>query len=84
MTSKEKMFVVMYAPSDDYSTENATVKVTARSVDGDAPSAGFGLMVHCAHVESKAARRLCVADLSVRPSRSMKSLSTRTAFSRRS
>jgi len=54
MVSREKTFVVMYAPSDDYNTENATVKVTARSVDGGAPSAGFGLMVHC--VQSKAKR----------------------------
>jgi hypothetical protein len=42
----------MYAPSNDYSTENATVRVTARSVDGSVPSAGFGLMVHC--VQSRA------------------------------
>ena len=47
MSSRERTFVVMYAPSNDYSTENATVKVTARSVDGEVPSAGFGLMVHC-------------------------------------
>ena len=47
MSSKEQTFVVMYAPSNDYSTENATVKVTARSVTGSVPSAGFGLMVHC-------------------------------------
>jgi hypothetical protein len=47
MSSKEQTFVVMYAPSNDYSSENATVKVTARSVDGGVPSAGFGLMVHC-------------------------------------
>jgi len=53
MTAKERMFVVMYAPSDEYSTENATVKVTARSVNGDAPSAGFGLMVHCALSKTK-------------------------------
>jgi len=46
MSSKERMFVVMYAPTNDYSTENATVRVTARSVDGSVPSAGFGLMVH--------------------------------------
>lgn len=51
MVSKERTFVVMYAPSDEYSTENATVSVTARSVDGGVPSAGFGLMVHC--VQSK-------------------------------
>jgi hypothetical protein len=53
MTSQEKMFVVMYAPSDEYSTENATVKVTTRSVNGEAPSAGFGLMVHCALSKTK-------------------------------
>jgi hypothetical protein len=53
MSSKERTFVVMYAPSDDYNTENATVKVTARSVDGEAPSAGFGLMVHCAQSKAK-------------------------------
>ena len=53
MNSREKTFVVMYAPSDDYNTENATVKITARSVDGQAPSAGFGLMVHCAQSKAK-------------------------------
>lgn len=47
MSSKERTFVVMYAPSNDYSTENATVRVTARSVTGSAPASGFGLMVHC-------------------------------------
>ncbi|HEU4506720.1 MAG TPA: hypothetical protein VFR78_00680, partial [Pyrinomonadaceae bacterium] len=46
MVSKERTWVVMYAPSDDYSTENARVSVTARSVTGEVPSAGFGLMVH--------------------------------------
>lgn len=46
MVSKERTFVVMHAPSDTYSTENAKVSVTARSVDGSVPSAGFGLMVH--------------------------------------
>jgi uncharacterized protein YlbG (UPF0298 family) len=53
MSSKEKTFVVMYAPSDNYNTEEATVKVTARSVDGSVPSAGFGLMVHCAQSKAK-------------------------------
>ena len=46
MVSKEKTFVVMYAPNDTYNTENARVSVTARSVDGSVPSSGFGLMVH--------------------------------------
>lgn len=53
MQSKAGTFVVMYAPSDDYSTDNATVKVTARSVDGDVPSSGFGLLVHCAQSKAK-------------------------------
>jgi hypothetical protein len=53
MSSKEQTYIVMYAPSDDYSTENATVKVTARSVDGNVPSNGFGLMVHCGWSRAK-------------------------------
>ena len=54
MASKERFFVVMYAPpSDDYSTENATVRVTARSVDGNVPGSGFGLMVHCTQTQAK-------------------------------
>ena len=53
MSSKERTFVVMYAPSDAYNTENATVKITARSVDGNAPSSGFGLMVHCVQTKAK-------------------------------
>ena len=52
MVSKEQTFVAMYAPSNDYSTENATVRVKARSVTGGVPSSGFGLMVHC--LQSKA------------------------------
>ncbi len=46
MRSKEKTFVVMYAPGNDYNTENATVRVRARSVDGDAATSGYGLIVH--------------------------------------
>ncbi len=46
MRSKEKTYLVMYAPSDDYNTENARVSVTARSVDGTAPPSGYGLIVH--------------------------------------
>ncbi|HSE33575.1 MAG TPA: hypothetical protein VLA93_18525 [Pyrinomonadaceae bacterium] len=53
MKSKEQTFMVMYAPSNDYSTKDATIKVTARSVDGTAPSHGFGLMVHCAQSKTK-------------------------------
>lgn len=46
MRSKEKTYLVMYAPTDDYKTGNATVRVTARSVDGTASQSGFGLIVH--------------------------------------
>lgn len=53
MKSKEQTFIVMYAPSNEYSTKDATVKVTARSVDGAVPSHGFGLMVHCAQSKAK-------------------------------
>lgn len=53
MSSKPQTFIVMYAPSDDYKTENATVKVTARSVDGTVPSDGFGLLVHGGSSKSK-------------------------------
>ncbi len=46
MRSKEKTYLVMYAPSGDYDTGNADVKVTVRSVDGTPSSTGYGLIVH--------------------------------------
>jgi len=46
MRSKEKTYLVMYAPSGEYNTENAKVRVTARSVDGTATASGYGLIVH--------------------------------------
>jgi hypothetical protein len=46
MRSKEKTYLVMYAPSNDYKTGNANVRVTARSVDGTPAQSGFGLIVH--------------------------------------
>ena len=46
MKAKEKMYLMMYAPGTDYSTENARVRVTARSVDGVSPASGYGLIVH--------------------------------------
>jgi hypothetical protein len=36
----------MYAPSSQYRTDNATTRVTARSVDGTPAASGFGLIVH--------------------------------------
>jgi hypothetical protein len=46
MRAKEKTYLVMYAPSSDYTTANAAVRVTARSVDGTPAASGFGLVVH--------------------------------------
>ncbi len=45
MRSREKMYVVMYAPVNEYTTENATVRVRARSVDGN-ETLGYGLIIH--------------------------------------
>ena len=45
MRSKKDTYLVMYGPNEDYKSDNATVKVTARSVDGTVPAAGFGLIV---------------------------------------
>ncbi len=46
MRSKDKTYLVMYAPTDDYNTGNATVRVTARSVESTSPASGYGLIVH--------------------------------------
>ncbi|MBC8028554.1 MAG: DUF1080 domain-containing protein [Pyrinomonadaceae bacterium] len=46
MKAKENSYLVMYAPSNDFSTENARVRVTAQDVDGGAVSSGYGLIVH--------------------------------------
>lgn len=46
MRAKADKYLVMYAPSQDYKTGNATVSVKARSVDGTPASTGFGLIVH--------------------------------------
>jgi hypothetical protein len=40
-------FIVMYAPDKpEYKTENATVRVGLRSIDGDPPITGYGVVVH--------------------------------------
>ncbi|MGH9871481.1 MAG: hypothetical protein ACRD9S_03320 [Pyrinomonadaceae bacterium] len=46
MRAKADKYMVMYAPSQDYKTGNATVSVMARSVDSSPPKSGFGLIVH--------------------------------------
>ena len=40
-------YIVMYGPDKaDYKTANATVRIGLRSVDGDPPVTGYGLVVH--------------------------------------
>ena len=40
-------YIVLYAPDKpDYHDENATVRVGLRSIDGDPPKTGYGLVVH--------------------------------------
>ena len=46
MRAKENSYLVMYAPSNDYSTENARTRVTVQDVEGGAVSSGYGLIVH--------------------------------------
>lgn len=46
MRSKERTYLVMYAPSQDFSTENATLSVKAHSVDGSSVTTGYGLIIH--------------------------------------
>jgi hypothetical protein len=44
---KKNSYILMYAPDRaDYYDENATVRVTTRSVDGESPASGYGLLVH--------------------------------------
>ena len=52
MKGKPKLYVFMFPASSasadlvNYSTKDATVKVTARSVDGKSPEYGYGLIAH--------------------------------------
>lgn len=47
MHSTKTGYIVLYAPNrKDYYDENSTVRITTRSVDGEAPNSGFGLLVH--------------------------------------
>ena len=52
MKGKPKLYVYMFPLSNaarditNYSTKDATVKVTARSVDGKSPEYGYGLIAH--------------------------------------
>jgi len=40
-------YIVMYAPDKpEYKTENATVRVGLRSIDGNPPDTGYGMVVH--------------------------------------
>lgn len=47
ITASKNGYIVMYAPDrSDYYDENATVRVTVRSVEGESPESGYGLLVH--------------------------------------
>lgn len=47
-------YVVIYSPDEEgYRTEDATVKVTVRSVDNNIPTIGYGLVVHGNLVSNK-------------------------------
>src|SRR5574341_55602 len=39
-------YMVIYGANANYSDENSTVRVTVRSVDGESPDSGYGLLVH--------------------------------------
>lgn len=39
-------YIVIYGPNANYADDNSTVRVTARSVDGDSPDSGYGMLVH--------------------------------------
>jgi U5 snRNP spliceosome subunit len=54
MSATKGYYIVMYAPDKpEYKTENATVRVGLRSIDGDPPVTGYGLVVHGAMNEDK-------------------------------
>jgi hypothetical protein len=47
MQGKTGIYVYMFPPnSASYTTKDASVKVTARSVDGKSPEHGYGLVIH--------------------------------------
>lgn len=54
LTANTNGYLVMYAPDrSDYYDENATVRATVRSVDGESPESGYGLLVHGARENSQ-------------------------------
>jgi hypothetical protein len=53
MRSKEKTYLMMDAPDNNYNTTNATVRVKVRNVDGISPTSGYGLLVHFAKSKDK-------------------------------
>jgi hypothetical protein len=47
MHATANRYIVLYSPDEpEYHDENATVRVGLRSIDGDPPDAGYGLVVH--------------------------------------
>lgn len=47
MSATRGGYIVMYAPNKpEYNTENASVRVGLRSIDGNPPNMGYGLIIH--------------------------------------
>lgn len=47
ITASNNGYIVMYAPDKpEHYDDNATVRVTVRSIDGESPDSGYGLLVH--------------------------------------
>jgi len=67
MRGKPDKYMVMYAPSQDYKTGNATVSVKARSVDGTTTASGFGLIVHGEKKENNLEDYALLIDIGAEP-----------------
>jgi hypothetical protein len=44
-------YMIIYGPNKNYQTDNATVRVTTRSVEGPAATGGHGLVVHSSQLK---------------------------------
>lgn len=53
MRSKEKTYLMMDGPDNNYNTTNATVRVTVHNPDGVSPNSGYGLLIHFAKSKDK-------------------------------
>ena len=47
ITASNNGYIVMYAPDKpEHYDDNATVRATVRSIDGESPDSGYGLLIH--------------------------------------